>query len=157
MAFRLRGKQNKDALEVMRFRILSLGVMVMAVVVLGRLFYWQVVAREALAGAAEAQHWSRSEIMSPRGKILSRDGYELVGNQPGFDVYVDKSLVELSANEFVYRVLPLLEVERPSDEELGIIEDEEELEASAESDLAEASESAEVLPSPTPTPELEIE
>lgn len=115
----------------------------MIVVVIGRLYYWQVINGETLAAAAEKQHWAKLEIPSRRGRIITRDGYELVSNKPSYTIYADKTYLEISPYEVASRIAQLTTKLPPSYDVLGL---KFEPEATQEVELVEGE------PTPTPTP-----
>lgn len=57
---------------------------IFTLVVIGRLFYWQVLSTDKLQAVAETQRSSTVEIPSKRGRILAADGFPLVTNQPSY-------------------------------------------------------------------------
>lgn len=62
--------------------------------VIARLFYWQIAAGEKMAILAETQRISQVELPARRGRIFTADGYPLVDNQEGFLVYADLTKIE---------------------------------------------------------------
>lgn len=71
-----------------RLRFIEISILLLLLVVIGRLFYWQVLANDTLAQLAESQRESITEIPASRGKILAADGFPLVGNQPAYTTFV---------------------------------------------------------------------
>lgn len=59
------------------------------VLIVIRLFYWQVVSFDRLGGLAERQRLTTIPISAKRGKILSADGSQLVINQRVYGVIVE--------------------------------------------------------------------
>ena len=66
----------------------------MAVAILVRLFYWQVVKADELLTQAEAQYWEVLTAPARRGEILTSDGFRLVGNQPAYLVYAQPQNID---------------------------------------------------------------
>ncbi|KKU28421.1 MAG: Peptidoglycan glycosyltransferase [Candidatus Amesbacteria bacterium GW2011_GWA2_47_11b] len=64
------------------FALFSLSIML-------RLGYWQVVKAAGLASEAVSQRQSFLELPSPRGEILSSDGFPLVTNKEAYLFYVN--------------------------------------------------------------------
>lgn len=62
--------------------------------ILIKLFYWQVLSSESLGGLAEKQRLSTLPIIAKRGKILSSDGSSLVINKRAFGVYLEPKKIE---------------------------------------------------------------
>lgn len=65
----------------------------MFIVVICRLFYWQVLASEKLARLAQRQYHSQKEILASRGEILASDKFSLATNQKAYLLFA--SLPEL--------------------------------------------------------------
>jgi len=76
--------------------------------VLSRLFYWQVLSFEELAGAAEDQHFVSFEIPARRGRIFSTDGFSLVTNKEAYLLYASLPDLELSASNLANQLSFLL-------------------------------------------------
>lgn len=67
-----------------RLKILKIIFIVMATIILARLFYWQFISKiDSNVGAAEKE----AEIPAPRGEIYASDGFPLVTNQEAYLVY----------------------------------------------------------------------
>jgi len=58
-----------------------------AVLIIGKLFYWQVLQGDRLSALANSQYFSEEEITAPRGLILTSDNYPLVQNTQAYLVY----------------------------------------------------------------------
>lgn len=56
-------------------------------VVLGRLFYWQIIKGSQLQVTANAQYQQSVTTTASRGSLFTSDGYLLVGNKPAFRVF----------------------------------------------------------------------
>lgn len=52
-----------------------------------RLFYWQIISADRLGKAASRQHFTELTVPASRGEIMDRDGNPIVVNQPAFLVY----------------------------------------------------------------------
>lgn len=61
-----------------RIRIISVIFALAALIVLARLFFWQVVDAGDLQAVAHSQYFRGEELNARRGSILSNDGYPLV-------------------------------------------------------------------------------
>ena len=64
-----------------------------------RLFFWQVLQGENLRAIAESQYFSVLRSHGSRGTILTADGYPLVTNQDVYTVFVEPKNLELSPLE----------------------------------------------------------
>lgn len=69
-----------------------------------RLGYWQVVKAADLAAEAARQRQSFLEIPSPRGPILSSDGFPLVTNQEAYLLYINPR--QFTSSEKLSQLLP---------------------------------------------------
>lgn len=62
--------------------------------VIARLFYWQVMSRESLQIAADAQHYYRFSLPSVRGEIRDNNSSPLVLNDQVYLVYAEPKSIE---------------------------------------------------------------
>lgn len=67
-----------------RVQILFFAFLAVVLLILGRLFYWQVIFGENLKAAAEGQYTSVAQLPAARGKILTAEGFVLVGNKEAY-------------------------------------------------------------------------
>lgn len=88
------------------FVLFSLGIAL-------RLGYWQIVKAADLAAEAAWQRQSFLEIPSPRGEILSSDGFPLVTNQEAYLFYVNPR--QFTFSEKLNQLLPASVSARLSD------------------------------------------
>lgn len=58
-----------------------------AALIIGKLFYWQILQGDRLSALASSQYFTEEEIMAPRGLILTSDNYPLVQNTQAYLVY----------------------------------------------------------------------
>ena len=72
-----------------RYSFLIIIFWTFGLLILGRLFYWQVVKADELQEQASRQQSTWLEIPSPRGEILAQDGYPLVTNEDRYLLYVN--------------------------------------------------------------------
>lgn len=99
-----------------RFKLLQTIFTLVSLVIVARLFYWQVLSADKLQAIAEVQHASTVEIPSLRGRILSSDGFPLVTNQPSYLMYVYLPDVEGDRERISEQLAPLI---APRPEDLG--------------------------------------
>ncbi len=78
-------------------------------VVISRLFYWQIVRGDELAALAQRQRLQVKEISAPRGKIYTANHHPLVLNEPGYSVYIYTPNTNLSNNEIAESLGPILD------------------------------------------------
>ena len=79
--------------------------------VIGRLFFWQVLSFDDLKAMAEGQHWVSFEISAQRGEILASDGSPLASNEEAFLVFASLPEIKQDKNEVAEKLAPLLEPE----------------------------------------------
>lgn len=91
-----------------RLKILPLVFFLVGVLVLSRLFYWQIIKGEELAAIAEKQHFESLEIPAQRGEIKAKDGSLLVGNQSAYLVYAEIPKLEKKPLEIAKDLAPIL-------------------------------------------------
>ena len=93
-----------------RFLIVETLLFLFAAVIIGRLFYWQVLKHDNFLVAAKDQTENTVYLGAKRGKILASDGSSLVSNQKAYLVYaIIPEIKELkkddeSYNELVKRI-----------------------------------------------------
>lgn len=78
-----------------RERFLMFGFIFGVLVVLSRLFYWQVMQGERLQAAANDQYERHFTSKGERGNILTADGYTLVSNERVFRMFAQPQLLTL--------------------------------------------------------------
>ncbi len=77
-------------------------------IVLGRLFYWQVIRGNALQAAAESQYSALDKITFSRGRIFTADNYLLVGNQTVYRLFLEPKLFTQNPESTAQQITPLL-------------------------------------------------
>jgi len=97
--------------------------------ILLRLFYWQIIKGPSLQTQAQSQSQRVEEMKGERGKILTTDGYLLVGNKEAFRVYLNKEELEISYQELIEKLTPLLLEENLDYQETEEDEDKETIKA----------------------------
>lgn len=76
-------------------------------VIIGRLFYWQVMRGDELQSQAASQHFTSLEIQAGRGKIYSADSFPLVINEPAYLLYgLPRQITD--SREVVRKLAPIL-------------------------------------------------
>src|SRR3990167_734113 len=71
-----------------RLSVLSWSFLLVAGLLLGKLFYLQVLSSDKLLALAQAQQQTTIELPARRGEILFSDSSPLVANQPGYLAYL---------------------------------------------------------------------
>jgi len=78
--------------------------------IIGRLFYWQVVVGDRLRLEAASQYHLEFKLPAARGQIEASDGHPLAMNQPGYLVYAQPQEIK-NKQAFVDRIAPSLKME----------------------------------------------
>ncbi len=79
-----------------------------------RLYYWQIVAGDDLAAAAEGQYQVSFEIPAKRGQILASDGFPLATTQESYLVFASLADLDKSPAEIASQLGPILIDEEPA-------------------------------------------
>lgn len=66
------------------------GFIIIFIILIARLFYWQILNNQRLSAAAASQQWSEYKIPAPRGEIYTQDEFALVANKPAYNLFLDK-------------------------------------------------------------------
>jgi len=83
-----------------RIRIIIFFFLVAWIVLVYRLFYWQVGSFNKLFSSAKLQHQAQKEIDSLRGKIFTSDNFPLVLNKESYLVFVDPTKIKDSLKDY---------------------------------------------------------
>lgn len=78
----------------MRFKIVKIIYFSSVLLIVARLFYWQVIRFDDLTAKAEGQRLSTRTILAPRGSILFSDGSFLASSEPRYLVYAQPKLIK---------------------------------------------------------------
>ena len=94
----------------LKWRLLILqGLFVLAgFLLVSRLFYWQVLAKDQLSSLAESQQHSTIEVAAKRGEILATDGSFLVANQPAFFAFLNRDRGQSISSELIKKIAPII-------------------------------------------------
>lgn len=101
-----------------RTRLLLIFLNIGLVLVLAKLFYWQVVEGETLKVRAERQHFQTVEKEASRGKIFTSDLFPLATNQPSYLLYALPKQIEQSSVEIANHLSPIILPNKDSNENL---------------------------------------
>lgn len=108
---RIRSTQHND-LALSKYRIYALQIigLLIALLVIGKLFYWQILQHETLAEQARSQHLVRLTTAASRGRILAENGSVLATNMLTYQVAVVPSDIPPEQREdFAEEVAPFVE------------------------------------------------
>ncbi|NMB57062.1 penicillin-binding protein 2 [Candidatus Beckwithbacteria bacterium] len=102
-------KENKKGLIFkQRSSFILIVFLLIAILIIARLFYWQVLNASSLSALASSQRQSISEILPNRGSILASDGFPLAINQEGFLLYANPQEVNIPAESAASMLTPIL-------------------------------------------------
>lgn len=73
-------------------------------IIIGRLFYWQVLMSNQLRAEGESQTLRRLENKGLRGQIFTSDDYLLVGNKRVYDLKLDKKNFQGDSKYLAYKL-----------------------------------------------------
>jgi stage V sporulation protein D (sporulation-specific penicillin-binding protein) len=90
-----------------KFFLFFFGIINLLIII--RLFYWQIVKGNELSAVAKRQRVGVKETYSPRGTIYSNDNYPLAIDKPSFDLGLYLPNLDISDKEFSETVGPIIE------------------------------------------------
>ena len=90
-----------------RFRFSFLFIVLGFILVLLRLFYWQVVKASELNNLGIAQYGAVRKIVPQRGEILTSDGFPIATNKITYQIYADPKVIG-NKNLTVQTLAPIL-------------------------------------------------
>lgn len=82
--------------------------LVFGCLIIARLYYWQVIAGEKLAAAAEGQYQVSFEIPAKRGQILASDGFPLATTEEAYLIFASIPDLRESPEEIASELAPIL-------------------------------------------------
>lgn len=91
-----------------RLKLLYIVIILMAVTILIRLFYWQFLSDVEKRTASDI---NPDEIPAPRGEILSSDNYPIATNQEAYLVYASPKIIQ-NAGNLADKIAPYLLAEK---------------------------------------------
>jgi cell division protein FtsI/penicillin-binding protein 2 len=77
-----------------RYKTAFLGIVFLFLLVIGRLFYWQVVKAEELSSLGQRQYGVNITISPQRGTIKTSDGFPIAGNKVTYLVFANPKEVK---------------------------------------------------------------
>ena len=92
----------------LRIKVLLIWFFLIGLLVGARLFYWQVIAADYLAAAAEKQHWISFEVAAERGEIFASDRFPLVSNEEAYLVFASLPDLKEDVKAIAAKLAPLL-------------------------------------------------
>ena len=101
-----------------RIKLVSLGFLIGFLLVVGRLFFWQILKGAELSEQARRQYQFGQTLSAPRGRILAQDGSPLSDRSEAWLVYAALDELEESTNSIAEKLAPMfLEGEYESKDE----------------------------------------
>ena len=91
-----------------RLKVLNIIIILVAVTILARLFYWQFLSDVEKRAVSDI---NPDEIPAPRGEILSRDNYPLATNQEAYLIYATPRIIK-NPLDVAKKIAPLLIAEK---------------------------------------------
>ncbi len=91
-----------------RTKFLALAWYFLFLVIIGRLFYWQIIRGNTLQAAAQNQYSSTLKRTFSRGRIFTADDYLLVGNQTVYRLFAEPKILDKTATEISDQILPII-------------------------------------------------
>lgn len=95
-----------------RIRLLSFFFLLCFGIIIGKLFYWQVIDRERLVSLAAQQYYTDYQVSAPRGKILTADNFPLVLNRQSYLLYVNPQELEISPEKLKEKLEGIVDTSR---------------------------------------------
>lgn len=99
-----------------RIKFLYLGVLLVFIAIVVKLFYWQVIRARDLSRQAKIQHESGENIQAPRGNILTKDGSWLAARGDAYIVYAEIPSLEDSSKSIANKLAPFFIEENEKNE-----------------------------------------
>lgn len=99
---------NNNSVIIYRLRLLSILVPFVAILIVVRLFYWQIIRGSNLRDQANRQHQDVVVLASERGSIYDQDGDLLAGTQNLYHLFVYKPQLIKDKFELVILLAPIL-------------------------------------------------
>ncbi len=97
-----------------RINFLLAFFVLLAFLIVGRLFYWQILSSEDLSAMAASQHWISFEVPAKRGEILASDGSPLASNKEAFLLFASLPQIEGDVDEIANNLSLILEPDSPA-------------------------------------------
>jgi cell division protein FtsI/penicillin-binding protein 2 len=92
----------------MKIKFLTLGFLAIFLLVIARLFYWQIIKGKDLAKDALKQYEYNNTVSAPRGNILASDGSWLVSQTDAYLVYAELPKLTKTPREIANLMAPIL-------------------------------------------------
>src|SRR5258706_7654009 len=101
--------KNQGSLTQNRLKTITYLIPLVALVLIGRLFYWQIIRGPELQTKADRQHETVTVLKAKRGDILDTDGNVLAGTKNLYHLFVYKPQLEMGNNDLIEKLIGLLD------------------------------------------------
>ncbi|MFV1917697.1 MAG: hypothetical protein ACC618_04435 [Patescibacteria group bacterium] len=98
-----------------RFKLYSLAFLLTFLLLVARLYYWQILKGKVLSASARDQYQKSYEVIAPRGNIIARDGTYLVAGEPAWLAYIYLPEAEEDVVRIADKLAPLFADENEED------------------------------------------
>ncbi len=98
-----------DSVTQSRLKIVSFLTPFIFLVLILRLFYWQIIRGPEMKAKASRQHETITTLKAQRGNILDSEGNVLSGSKNLYHLYVYRPQLKISENELTNKLLAILE------------------------------------------------
>ena len=96
-----------------RYSFVFLTLVLFFILIIGRLFYWQVVKAEMLSDLAQSQYRGSIKVLPRRGEIKTSDGFPIVANKVSYLLFVNPTEIK-DKNRTISTLSSLLNIEKAS-------------------------------------------
>lgn len=101
-------KNPKTPTPVLRMRLAIMGILLVLLLIVYKLFHWQIVRGPTLAAEAEAQYLRTKTASGSRGIIYSAEGFPLVLNETAYRLVGYPELVDIDPMLIATQITPVL-------------------------------------------------
>lgn len=105
-----------------RLKIIIALIPVICLVIIARLFYWQIIRGPELQTVASKQHETTTYLEAKRGNILDFEGNILAGTKNLYHLFVYKPQLEISNNDLIQALVENLDKDPESTQESEVRE-----------------------------------
>src|SRR3989344_5041902 len=94
-----------------RYRLILFILVGSFLLIIARLFYWQVVRAEELYFLGKTQYGYKMVVLPKRGEIRTNDDYPIVANKPAYLIFANPQNISKQDKKKIASLLPpILEV-----------------------------------------------
>lgn len=101
-------QSSSQAISPWRLRLTLGAIFFLLLALTSRLFFWQIIKHDQLLAEASAQYLRTIKSDGLRGSIYTADGYQLVGNEEVYRLFVEPVLLTQSPSALVNQLYPSL-------------------------------------------------